>query len=104
MEMKVVKRKTFQVVWLEPKVMAKVLELSDQYNIAPNQVISEIVKHALTGESMLTKKEIVEKKVKVIVCPFCLGEFIDVSNFELHIVKEHPEIYSIMQKKMVGAL
>lgn len=104
MEMKVVKRKTFQVVWLEPKVMAKVLELSDQYNIAPNQVISEIVKHALLGESMLTKKEIVEKKVKVVVCPFCLKEYVDVSSFEDHITKDHPEIYAIIKKKMVGAL
>lgn len=104
MEMKVVKRKTFQVVWLEPKVMAKVLELSDQYNIAPNQVISEVVKHALLGESMLTKKEIVEKKVKVVVCPFCLLEFEDVKSFEDHVAKDHTEIYSIIHKKMVGAI
>lgn len=97
-------KKTAQMVWLEPKVMAKILEISDEHGLAPNVVISLIVKEALFGEgkSPIVKRE--EVKKKVVVCPFCLGEFEDVSGFQDHIIKSHSQVWKILQKEFVGGV
>lgn len=73
------KKKVAQLVWLEPEVMAKVLELSAKTSQAANVVISELVKKALEeGKSSIGEG-------KVYLCPKCGREFTKRNEALVHI-------------------
>lgn len=83
------KKKVVQMIWLEPAVMAKVLEIADKANVAPNVVIAEIVKRYFAFNPEPIKTVEVEKEVKIVkpVCPACLKEFDSVAEVRDHITK-----------------
>ena len=89
-------RKTLQMVWLEYPVMSKVLELAEEYDLAPNVIIAEIVKKALLEHSDIFEHKPVETKTIVkVVCPFCLKTFPDLAAVENHIKLEHPDFANV---------
>lgn len=86
-------RKVQQVIWLKPLTFSKILMLADKYNVAPNVVISEILDKVLNDQSILFKKEIVEKEVIKVACPICLNLFPDLETLKNHIKRDHKEVY-----------
>ena len=94
-------RKTLQMVWLEFPVMSKVLELAEQYDLAPNVVIAEIVKKALLDYSDVFEPKPAEPKVVMkTYCPFCLQSFPDLAALEKHWEEAHPEIAKLAKEKV----
>jgi hypothetical protein len=83
-------RRFQQVVWVRQKVMAWLMELSEEYGMAVNSVISELLdrlyEKAKGGSFNLMQKPQPQKveKVTVVVCPYCYEEFPDMTRFREH--------------------
>jgi L-2-hydroxyglutarate oxidase LhgO len=71
------KKKTMQVVWLEPLLLAKVAEYADSKGIACNTAIEEIVKQYFEGAKANADVRVVERvtTVEIYVCPYCKAKF-----------------------------
>ena len=82
--------KVRQIVWLDYETMRKLLEIADKFNVAPNTVISEIVKESLTGKTELFNVQPEKpKKITLILCPLCWKIFPDIETVKKHIIKDH---------------
>lgn len=90
-----------QVIWLKPLTFSKILMLADKYGVAPNVVIAEILDRVLMDDSVLFRKEVVEKVVKKVLCPVCLEEFDDVASFNRHVEQRHPSIASMFMREFM---
>lgn len=80
-------RKVQQVVWLEQPLMARIMQMAAELNVAPNTIIAEMVKRYLERNPEPIRTVAVEKEVKVVkvVCPVCLKEFSDAQSVREHI-------------------
>lgn len=77
-------KKIQQVIWLEPKFFAKIAEMSSELGVAPNVVISEIVKRYL--EKVDQPIKVVEKPVPAgWYCPICISRFTSPSDLIMHL-------------------
>jgi hypothetical protein len=83
-------RRFQQVVWVRQRVMAWLMELSEEYNMAVNTVISQLldkIYEKAKGEKInleASKPTVKPEKVTVVVCPYCYEEFPDMTRFREH--------------------
>jgi predicted methyltransferase len=104
-------KKSQQIIWLDSKTLANIVtvytESSADQVMALNQFISHALMVIFQNEKLIsevlkefystypqTKRfsmyvEQIEvpkiEKLKVVVCPFCLGEFVDIKHFKEHL-------------------
>jgi hypothetical protein len=89
-------RKFQQVVWLDLETYSWILELSRQYDQAPNVVIADILKQLHEkgfepSRSVVKTEAVKAETVEVLMCPICWGRFRDMANLRKHLEAEHPE-------------
>ncbi|MEM4469078.1 MAG: hypothetical protein QXS32_08450 [Candidatus Nezhaarchaeales archaeon] len=80
------KKKIQQIVWLEPKVFAKLAEWSEKYDVAVNVIVSEIVKKYV--ESGVEPIKVIERRNDApagFYCPMCIKRFARPADFIEHL-------------------
>jgi len=97
-------KKVQQIVWLDPRTFAKVLEFADVLRLAPNMVISLIVEDYIAkgGEPMKMRTQVVEKvkERELVWCPECLKKFPDVSTWKEHLRQNPQELRNLIRDLM----
>jgi hypothetical protein len=89
-------KKVQQIIWLEPKTFARVLELAETLGLAANQTIELIVEDYIARGGDLTKA--VEKVKEVIKCPECGQDFESVSQLFEHLKNKSDEARNLVYK------
>jgi hypothetical protein len=89
-------KKVQQIIWLEPKTFARVLDLAEDLGLAANQTIELIVEDYIARGGDLTKA--VEKIKEVIKCPECGQDFESVSQLFEHLKNKSDEARNLVYK------
>jgi len=97
--------KTRQVIWLDPDLMLKTLELAKQMNLPVNMACIELMKRGIESRGEVKKytcsdcemefaskeellKHTREKHPPLLTCPFCLRPFHDLNLLRKHVLEE----------------
>ena len=89
-------KKVQQIIWLEPKTFARVLEIAEDLGLAANQTIELIVEDYIARGGDLTKA--IEKVKEVIKCPECGQDFESVSQLFEHLKNKSDEARNLVYK------
>jgi hypothetical protein len=88
-------KKVQQIIWLEPKVFAKVLELAEALDLAANRTIELIVEDYIMRRGDLEKAMIMKEVVK---CPECGQGFETINEWLIHMKNKSDEARSLVYK------
>jgi hypothetical protein len=86
-------KKIQQIIWLEPKTFARVLEVAEALGLAANQTIELIVEDYLTSG-----REPRKAMVKEVVCPECGQGFEGVDKWFEHLRNKSDEARRLVYK------
>jgi hypothetical protein len=89
-------KKVQQIIWLEPKVFAKVLEFAEALGLAANQTIELMIEDYIERGGDLSKA--VEKVKEVVKCPECGQGFENVALWFEHLKNKNDEARSLVYK------
>ena len=89
-------KKVQQIIWLEPKTFARVLELAEDLGLAPNQTIELIVEDYIARGGDLSKA--IERIKEVVKCPECGENFETISDWLVHLKNKSDEARSLVYK------
>jgi len=99
-------RKYNQIVWIPLPEYLKVLSMSEELKIAPNQLIAAIIVAFFKNQQLFIKEVPVEKQVErkiiVTVCPVCLKEFDSLVNLKQHVITYHKLPENDINKMLTG--
>jgi len=99
-------RKYNQIVWIPLPEYLKILEMSENLKIAPNQLVAAIIVTFFRNQQLFIKQVPVEKpverKIIVTVCPVCLKEFDNLANLRQHVMTYHKVAESESNKIVTG--
>jgi hypothetical protein len=101
------KGKVRQVVWLEPRLYAKIYELAQLFRLAPNVMIALIVEDYFEkgGNPAQPKVQVVEKvkERELVFCPECNEKFPDIMSWREHLRSRPQEVRRLI-KDLAGLL
>ena len=97
-------KKIQQIVWLDPRTFAKVLEFADALRLAPNTVISLIVEDYIAkgGKPLKMRTQVVEKvnERELVICPECTKKFPDLITWREHLKQNPNELKNLIRELM----
>jgi len=89
-------KKIQQIIWLEPKVFVKVLELAGALGLAANQTIELIVEDYIARGGDLEKA--IGRIKEVVKCPECGENFETINEWFVHLKNKSDEARSLVYK------
>jgi hypothetical protein len=86
-------KKVQQIIWLEPKTFARVLEIAEALGLAPNQTIELMIE-----DYIMSGRDLRKAMAKEIICPECGQGFESVDNWFEHMKNKSDEARRLVYK------